>query len=89
MPSMRIVLEGGDAWPDLAAKVRAGMVDHVKGHMEVAALAFGMTSGRPSVAFRIDLPNGRTVIAETSLELFVAAGKAFAARHGDGSAPPG
>lgn len=49
----------------------------------------GMRSGRTSVALRLDLPDGRTLIAETSLGLLLGAAKAFEARHGDQVEPPG
>ena len=48
----------------------------------VAALDGGMTSGRPSVMLRFGLPDGRTVLAETSMRLFLTAARAFAARYG-------
>ena len=47
--------------------------------MSVARLAKGMSSGKSSVTFRIDLPDGRTVLGETSLALFQAAARAFRA----------
>jgi hypothetical protein len=47
----------------------------------VALLKNGMESGRPSVAFRIDLPDGDVVIAQTSARLFCVAAKAIMARH--------
>jgi hypothetical protein len=48
--------------------------------MEVALLAGGMAGGRPSVAIRLDLPDGRTVVAETSFRLFMTAAAALKAR---------
>jgi hypothetical protein len=42
-----------------------------------------MKGGAPSVAFRIDLEDGRTVIAETSLKLLLTASDLFKARYGD------
>lgn len=82
--SMVIKLEGDGAWPDLVEKMQAGKVIHIGNgsHIEVAALSGGMTSGRPSVMFRIDLPDGRTVMAETSMRLFLTAARAFEARYG-------
>jgi len=47
-----------------------------------------MASGKTSVAFDIPLPDGRHVLAETSLELFLAAADALRARYGD-NAPRG
>jgi hypothetical protein len=39
-----------------------------------------MQSGKPSVCFRIDLPDGRVVLAETSALLFCRAAEAIVAR---------
>ncbi len=39
-------------------------------------LPAGMSSGAPSVMIRLDLPDGRIVLAETSAALFVSAGAA-------------
>ncbi len=51
--------------------------------LEVAALQGGTKGGPPSVAFRIDLEDGHTVIAETSLKLLLTASDLFRARYGD------
>jgi len=78
MPVLKIVLEE-PAWPDLAAKD----VIHTKDPIGVTVLKGGMESGKPSVAFRIDLPDGTVILAETSLALFLTAADAFKARYGD------
>jgi hypothetical protein len=49
----------------------------------VAALPRGTVSGKPTVTFRVDLPDGTVVLAETTLSLFLSAADAFKARHGD------
>jgi ABC-type uncharacterized transport system permease subunit len=41
--------------------------------IEVALLRGGMQSGAPSVTLRLDLPDGRVVLTETSLALFALA----------------
>jgi hypothetical protein len=51
--------------------------------IRVAGLDDGMTSGKPSVAFGIVLPDGRWVFAETSLRLFLTAADVLKARFGD------
>lgn len=80
--SMTIKLDGDNAWPDLFNQ-RQRLIHIGNGsHIEVAALAGGMTSGRPSVMFRIDLPDGRVVLAETSMRNFLMAARAFEARYG-------
>lgn len=49
--------------------------------LTVTSLAAGMGSGKPSVAFVFDLPDGRYVFAETSLALFLAAAQALKGAH--------
>jgi hypothetical protein len=84
MPSLHLILDGEGAWPDLA-KAEA-VVIHLADDavVAVAGLAGGMQSGKPSVAFRIDLPeDGHIVLWETSLALFLSAADALKARYGD------
>jgi hypothetical protein len=79
-----MIMDGDNCWPDL--KDKHDKVIHLSNDalpIQVALLDKGMTSGRPSVTIRIDLPDGRVVLAETSLRLFVAAGRGFAARYPD------
>lgn len=83
MPEMKIHLSGDGAWPDMASKE----IIQVE-NLEVAALEGGMQSGQPSVAFRIDLPDGRVVFAETSMRLFLGAADAFRARYAAGLQRP-
>jgi hypothetical protein len=42
-----------------------------------------MVSGKPSIAIRLDLDDGSSVVAETSLALFLMAADAFKAKYGD------
>lgn len=51
--------------------------------LKVAVIEGGMTSGHPSVAIRIDLPDGKHVIADVSARLFCTAARAIMARHAD------
>lgn len=79
--ALTVKLNGDGAWPDLA---QADII-HLGNDappIQLSALPGGMASGLPSVAIRIDLPDGRTVIAETSMRLFVSAADALAARYG-------
>lgn len=79
MPKMTIDLNGDGCWPDIdPGNIVPAEVDGV------AALSGGMTSGLPSVSFRINLPDGRVVIAQTSMRLFLAAADAFRVRFGGG-----
>jgi hypothetical protein len=86
MPSLTMLMDG-DSWPDLEAKLGTDQLINAMGPgakpIQVALLDGGMTSGRPSVTFRIDLADGRTVLTETSLRLFVSAARVFAARYPD------
>jgi hypothetical protein len=69
MPSASLtIVEPGSSpvWPD----VDRATLEHVTGPLAFAVLAEGMSSGLPSVAIRVDLEDGRTVVAETSLALF-------------------
>lgn len=79
MPTIDIVLRE-PTWPDLADKPN---VHHVTEPIGITGLVGGMTSGAPSVALRIDLSNGDTVIAETSLKLLLTAADALKAKYGD------
>ena len=56
---------------------------HVTGPITIGALTGGMQSGAPSVAIAIRLPDGRVVLAETSMKLFFGAARAFRAKFGD------
>lgn len=79
MLGLTINLKGDGA----AADVPRDKLIHVAGRkpIQVIVLDGGMASGRPSVALRIDLPDGQVVIAETSARLFCSAGRAIAAAH--------
>lgn len=80
MIPLSIILNGDNAWPDLGDGRK---LHHIKSGMAVALLDGGMSSGKPSVAIRIDLPDGSAVVAETSARLFCSAAKAFMAKHPD------
>lgn len=83
MPIMKMVF-GEPLWPDLNYK----NVIHITTPMSVGGLAGGMGSGKPSVAIRFDLPDGNSIIAETSLELFLAAADALKTKFGDPRTTP-
>jgi hypothetical protein len=84
MPALHLILDGEGAWPDLAEA--NAVIIHLADDavVDVAGLAGGMQSGKPSLAFRINLPDdGHIVIWETSLALFLTAADAFKAKFGD------
>lgn len=81
MPEMTINLQGDNCWPDLQDK---GFITADKNKpIQLATLPAGMVSGKPSVSIRMDLPDGTTVIGETSVALFQMAAAAMKGRFGD------
>jgi hypothetical protein len=48
-------------------------------YLEIGTLRHGMESGKDSMAFCFSLPDGKVVVAETSVELFVTAARAITA----------
>lgn len=81
MNGIKIIIDGEGCWPDIAEKIVDGDLIHLSNGnvIEIAMLRGGTKSGKPSLSIRIDLPDGKVVIAETTLELFVAAARAFEA----------
>jgi hypothetical protein len=78
MPAMKIHMNADGCWPDLPPRP-----DEPTEDVEVACMPHGMQSGAPSVFIRINEPDGRVTIAQTSLALFLQAADAFRARYGD------
>ena len=74
-------LEGDGAFSDLQDKL--DQVIHLTGPFTIAALEGGMTSGRPSIVIRIDLPDGKVILQETSVRLFLAAADSIKAKFGE------
>lgn len=75
MPALDIQLEGDGCWPDLKEmRFDSGQITGI------AYLKNGMVSGNPSVTVRAALNDGRIVLVETSLKLFLAAASAFRAK---------
>lgn len=70
MPALRITCEGEGCWPDLVGNPTViDLTGDDAPTIFMALLPGGMASGRASVAFRLELPDGRTVVTETSLRL--------------------
>lgn len=67
------------AWPELANKA-AVAEGSIAG---LAVLKDGTSSGRPSIALRIETRYGQTVIAQTTARLFCTAAKAIMAKYPD------
>lgn len=82
MNILKVILEGDGCWPELIEKFKKDKVIWLKdGNVSIAALSKGMTSGKPSISIRIDLPDGKIVVAETSMRLFLSAAEAFKAKY--------
>lgn len=84
MNIIKVILEGDSCWADLAEKTKDGKVTWLRDGdvLSIAALSKGMTSGKPSIAIRINLPGGKVAIAETSMRLFLGAAEAFKIKYG-------
>lgn len=82
MIAMNINLDGDNAWPDIRDKEIIHLANGSP-PISVAVLNGGLASGRPSIAIRIDLPDGRTVVAETTARLFCGAARAIMAKYPD------
>jgi hypothetical protein len=64
MPNLKVELYGDGCWPELAEK------GHQTGELvAVALLEKGTAQGRPTVTFRIELPDGGTLLVETTWRL--------------------
>jgi len=75
MPTAKIhivKIEDGEAnewpWPDVD---REAMI-HDTEPWDVCILEAGMSSGKPSVALRFNLPDGKVLVSETSLAMLIA-----------------
>lgn len=76
----------GPVWDDPMLKIKNDNSELYwvrDGTMEMSALEEGMSSGRPSVVFKIDLPDGRVVFVETSLRSLNYAHDLIMGRYGD------
>lgn len=76
--------------PDLEQKgFRDGdyPVAKYNGEVRIGAMPEGTRDGHPTVMIGIDMPNGSVLVIETTLALFLSAGEAFVARHGDPRPP--
>jgi hypothetical protein len=82
MIPLTITLDGDGAFSDLQDKeFNHGMV------AELAVLASGTQSGRPSIALRIENDDGTFTVAETTWALLWNACHAIEARYGQGLGP--
>lgn len=81
MPSLDIHLNGENCWPDLPEKEVIPLMGSDAPPIGVAVLDGGMTSGQPSVSLRLDLPDGRVVVTETSARLLCTLARMIEAKY--------
>jgi uncharacterized protein (AIM24 family) len=67
MATFKIITNGEDVWPDLKGSGFAFVGEGGK-PVEIAVIPDGL---RHRLHLRIDLPDGKTVVVETSLRLFI------------------
>lgn len=76
MIALDVQIFGDNCWPDL--KDEKGQPTFITGQLTgIARLPKGTESGRSTVTVRVELPDGRTVLAETTLILMNGAMTAF------------
>jgi hypothetical protein len=80
MLGIDLKLVGDKAWPDIKDRHIIHLGNDAP-PIGLTVLEGGMASGKPSVAIRLDLPDGRIVVAETSLALLETSIKAIRARY--------
>jgi hypothetical protein len=79
MPLLDLHIEGEGMLNDIPLDKIINIEDTVR----IGGLANGMSSGKPSVGIAAVLPDGRAVLVQTSLQLFLMAADALKARYGD------
>lgn len=79
MPVLSVISDGSKTKADPPIDF-ANMIQ-TQEPITVIGMPAGMESGEPSVMIRIPLPDGREVVAETSLRLFTTAGNALRAYY--------
>lgn len=81
MPIIKLILNGERAFSDLLDKEKSNII-HRKAPFTVASLARGMKSGHPSLAIRIDLPEEKVLIQETSVAAWLAVARVLEGKYG-------
>lgn len=80
MPVIKLILDGDRAFFDLQG--RESDIIHRKEPFTVAAPARGMKPGHPILAIRIDLPDKKVLIQETSVAAWLAVARALEGKFG-------
>lgn len=78
MIALDVNLNGDNCWPDLPEKE---VIEAEK--LSIGVLDGGTASGKPSVTLRIDLPDGRVVLAQTTARLFCTAANMITGKYPD------
>lgn len=87
MPQLTITVNIDETpWEDIAEKRGTDQMIEAMGGVpiRIGALPRGMASGATAVAIMIELPDGRVVLTETSLALFLMAAQALKAKYPNG-----
>jgi len=82
MIALNIILTGDKAFADWQDREIIHLANGAPA-LRVACLEGGTASGAPSVALGFELPDGKVVIAETTLKLFLTAADVLRAKYGD------
>ena len=82
MTMIHIILEGDGAFRDLQGKEDL-IIDLADKPFTVAALTRGTTGGKPSVMIRLDLPDGRVVLQQTTARLWIVVARALRGKWPD------
>ena len=85
MPSIDLNLDGDNAWPDLKGRKGDPFIYEVPkdSPLQMATFPSGMKSGRASAMIRVDLPDGKVILIETSVACFLTAAAAMRGRFGE------
>lgn len=79
-PVIELDLDGDGAWPDL----KPGSYTDAGFTIQVVRLRGGMSSGKDSLAIRLESPDGDTMVAQTSVQAWLVVADALrAAEEGE------
>lgn len=78
---INLKLDSEGCWPDLEEKIKEGKYVHLS-MLDLAFLPDGTEDGKPTLAFRFDLPDGQAVMAECTLAIMEQALSAIKTRLG-------
>lgn len=82
MATMGIQMNGDGCWPDLKHKPHINAMGNDT-RVDLAVLHNGTEGGRVSITFRVDTPDGQTILFETTWRLLKSAVEAIAVQLGE------